>query len=87
MAMLPPMVRLVRVPTEVRADEVEVLVRRVAEDGIVVPFTEVTLGNEVVEVVTRIAEDGIVVPFTEVVEVKDAGISEADRVVPEVTRP
>jgi hypothetical protein len=36
---------------------------RVADNGIVVPFTEVTLGREVVAVVTKVEDEGIVVPL------------------------
>jgi len=38
------------VPKDVKADEVEVEVNKVAEAGIVVLFTDVTFGNEVVDV-------------------------------------
>ena len=51
-------------PTFVRADEVEAEVRSVADDGIVVPFTEVTFGNDVVSEVIRVALEGILVPLT-----------------------
>jgi hypothetical protein len=41
------MVKPVKVPTLVRDEEVEVEVSKVAEEGIVVPFTEVTPAREV----------------------------------------
>jgi hypothetical protein len=37
--------------------------------------------------VNNVAEDGIFVPFTEVVELRAVGMSAAESVVPEVTRP
>ena len=62
-------------PRVVRAEVVDVLVSRVALDGIVVPFTEVTFGKEVVADVIKVALRGTLVPLTvvrfgsEVVEV------------------
>ena len=45
------------------------------------------LGRLVVVEVARVADEGIVVPLTEVVEDNAAGMSVAESVVPEVTRP
>jgi hypothetical protein len=42
---------------------VPVVVNKVADDGIVVELTEVTLGSDVVVCVTKVAELGMVVPL------------------------